>query len=195
MIFFRPLAAPAALFLAAAPLCSRGIATLAPSRTAVTSAPAQNEEPPRTAHANIVNPVGTPLGSAKFSQGSDGVTIEVDVIQQIPGPHGIHILAVGKCDQPDFGSAGAHFNPYGKKHGFDNPEGPHAGDLKNLEAGNDGHAIGTFLAPLVTLGSGPNSLFHSGGTSIAIDENPDDYRTDPGGQSGIHVACGVIVPN
>jgi superoxide dismutase, Cu-Zn family len=152
-----------------------------------------DDAPPTAAHANIVNPVGTTLGSANFRQDGDGVVIEIDVIQQVPGPHGIHVLDAGKCDTPDFGSSGPHFNPSNKKHGFDNPEGPHAGDLRNLEAGPDGHAKVTLRAPLVTLGSGANSLFHPGGTSIVIDENPDDYRTDPDGQSGIHVACGIVV--
>jgi superoxide dismutase, Cu-Zn family len=150
---------------------------------------------PLAAHADIIGPVGTPLGTAKLSQIDDAVKIELDVIQQVPGSHAVHILSVGKCEEPDFGSAGVHFNPYSKLHGTLNPDGPHAGDLPNFDVASDGHAHVILLAPLITLANGPNSLFHAGGTSIVIDESPDDYRTDPDGKSGIHVACGVIVKN
>jgi len=151
---------------------------------------AQTPEP--GAYADIVSPVEEQLGTAKFFLVPDGVKIELDVIQQVPGPHAVHILSVGKCDGPDFTSAGPHFNPYDAKHGTLNPEGPHSGDLPNVEAGLDGHLRGTIVAKGVTLGEGPNSLFHPGGTAIVIDENADDYKTDPDGNSGPHVACGVI---
>lgn len=144
------------------------------------------------AYADVVSPVEEKLGTAKFFAVNDGVKIELDVIQQVPGLHGVHILSEGKCDGPDFTSAGPHFNPYGKKHGTLNPEGPHAGDLPNVEAGLDGHLRATIVATGVTLGEEPNSLFHPGGSAIVIDENADDYKTDPDGNSGPHVACGII---
>lgn len=151
-------------------------------------------DPKPAAHADIQNSVGTKLGTANFFLDDGLIRIELDVVQLVPSAHAVHILEKGTCQGATrFASAGVHFNPDNKKHGFQNPEGPHAGDLCNVEAGSDGHAKSTMLAPLVTLGSGPNSLFHEGGTAIAIDENPDDYRTDPDGKSGSHVACGQIV--
>ena len=100
--------------------------------------------------------------------------------------------AVGKCDAPDFKTAGPHFNPDGKKHGTKNPEGPHAGDLSNFEVGADGRAKVSLLATRVTLGEGPNSLFHPEGTSLVIQEKPDDYMTHPAGNAGARIACGVV---
>ena len=86
---------------------------------------------------------------------------------------------MGKCEGPDFKSAGPHFNPAGKKHGKDNPQGPHNGDLPNIEVGADGHATASMLDTNVTLGDGPTSLFQPGGTSIVIHASMDDYKTDP----------------
>jgi superoxide dismutase, Cu-Zn family len=144
------------------------------------------------AHADIINAQGQKIGTADFSQTDAGVAIKVDVSQLAPGTHGIHIHAVGKCEGPDFKSAGGHLNPDMKKHGTENPDGPHAGDMPNLEAGTDGQTHTTILAKGVSLGSGPNSLFHDGGTAIVIHEKADDYKTDPSGNSGNRIACGVV---
>jgi Cu-Zn family superoxide dismutase len=99
---------------------------------------------------------------------------------------------VGKCEGPDFKSAGGHLNPEMKQHGKDNPSGPHAGDLLNLTVGPDGKAKASLIAVHATLDAGPNSLFHEGGTAIVIHEKEDDYKTDPTGNSGGRIACGVI---
>ena len=147
---------------------------------------------PKSAHADIVNAQGQNIGSAKIVPAKKGVKIEVNVSQLPPGKHGIHIHAVGKCDGPAFTTAGGHLNPDTKKHGKDNPEGPHAGDLLMIEAKADGTAKATLLDTMVTLGDGPNSVFHEGGTSIVIHEKEDDYKTDPAGNSGTRIACGVI---
>jgi Cu-Zn family superoxide dismutase len=185
-------------------LCSRGlvvIATLTLAASAIrpraivpmaAETIVAQDAPQSTARAEVINSVGTVLGTAKFSQSDGGVRIELDVVQQVPGPHAIHIDSIGKCEGPDFKSAGPHFNPYSKQHGSNNPAGPHAGDLSNFVAGLDGHAKVTLLAPLVTLGDGANSLFHPGATSLVIDEDPDDYKTDPDGNSGARIACGVV---
>src|ERR1700751_6276412 len=98
---------------------------------------------------------------------------------------------VGKCDGEDFPSAGPHLNPYTKKHGKDNPEGPHAGNLLNLEVNAGGIAKAT-LFNMVAPSEGRNSIFHDGGTAIVIHAKEDDYKTDPAGNSGPRIACGVI---
>jgi Cu-Zn family superoxide dismutase len=109
-----------------------------------------------------------------------------------PGEHGIHFHQNAKCDGPDFKSAGPHFNPDGKKHGFDNPEGHHAGDMRNITVDAQGNAKVRFTVSDLTLRDGPHSLFSNGGTAIVIHAKADDYKTDPSGNSGDRIACGVI---
>ncbi len=116
----------------------------------------------------------------------------LDVRQWPPGTHGIHIHTVGKCAGPDFATAGGHLNPGPKMHGKDNPMGPHAGDLLNFDVDADGKSHATLMADHVTLTDGPASLFHTGGTALVIHAMPDDYKTDPSGNSGARIACGVI---
>jgi Cu-Zn family superoxide dismutase len=145
-----------------------------------------------TAHADIVNATGDKIGTATLVPSAGGVRIDLSVSQLPPGTHGIHIHTAGKCEGPDFKTAGGHFNPADKKHGRDNPAGPHNGDLPNIEVGPDGKATTSLLDTNVTLSDGPNSLFHDGGTSIVIHAMQDDYKTDPAGNSGARIACGVI---
>jgi len=147
---------------------------------------------PKSAHADIVNAQGESIGSAKIIAAKKGVKIDVSVSKLPAGTHGIHIHTVGKCEGPAFTTAGGHLNPDTKKHGKDNPEGPHAGDLLNLVVKADGTGKATLLDTMVTLGDGPNSLFHDGGTALVIHEKEDDYKTDPTGNSGGRIACGVI---
>jgi Cu-Zn family superoxide dismutase len=99
---------------------------------------------------------------------------------------------VGKCEPPDFASAAGHFNPEGKKHGLLSPQGPHAGDLPNLPVAADGTGQLNYVARGVTLGSGSGSLFDADGTAVVIHAGPDDHKTDPAGNSGARIACGVI---
>jgi superoxide dismutase, Cu-Zn family len=170
------------LGLDAAYLCANG--AFLRSAFAQAAAPA--------AYADIVSPVEEKLGTAKFFPAEDGVRVELDAIQQVPGLHAVHILSVGKCEGPEFTSAGPNFDPgQNKQPGTSSPESPHAGNLPDVEAGLDGHMKATILAKGVTLGERPNSLFHPGGTAIVIDENATD-AVNPEGNSGPHVACGVI---
>lgn len=165
------------------------LAGFATTIKATHAVPPQSEQ---SGHAGIVNAQGQKIGTATIHPSDSGVRIDVVISQLSPGTHGIHIHTVGKCEGPAFASAGAHFNPASKKHGKDNPDGPHAGDLLNIEVGADGSGKASLSDSSVTLGDGPNSLFHEGGTALVIHEKADDYKTDPAGNSGARIACGVI---
>jgi Cu-Zn family superoxide dismutase len=142
--------------------------------------------------AVLRNADGKEVGTAVFTPTKNGVEVQVQVANLPPGKHGIHIHAAGKCEPPDFKSAGAHFNPSGRKHGLQNPAGAHAGDLPNLTVGDDGKGKGTLTARGATLGDGEGSLFGPGGTALVVHADPDDEKTDPAGNSGARIACGVI---
>lgn len=138
------------------------------------------------------NAEGKEVGKASLTSVKDGVKIQVRVSDLSPGKHGIHLHAIGKCDPPDFKSAGGHFNPSERHHGLHNPEGAHAGDLPNLEVGKNGKAKATFTAKGATLADGKGSLFGPDGAALVIHADADDEKTDPAGNSGARIACGVI---
>jgi Cu-Zn family superoxide dismutase len=144
--------------------------------------------------ARLKGPDGKLVGTAALSETTEGVIIVVQVSGLAPGYHGFHIHETGSCLEPDFKSAGGHFNPFGKEHGRRNPQGPHAGDLPNLLVDPLGQAVVVVSAPLVTLGSGVNSLFKSGGTAFVIHSGPDDHLSQPTGSAGGRAACGRILP-
>jgi Cu-Zn family superoxide dismutase len=145
------------------------------------------------ARANILDPAGKTVGSATLTEQKDGVRIVLKVSGLTPGKHGLHIHENGDCALPDFKSAGGHFNPFQKHHGIDNPQGKHAGDIPNLEVNKDGTVEMTVVATETTLGKGPGSLLKEGGTAIVIHADPDDNKSDPAGNAGPRVACGVVV--
>lgn len=145
-----------------------------------------------TAKATLVNTQGQKVGEATLTETPGGVKIDLIVENLPPGVHAFHIHEKGVCTGPDFLSAGGHFNPFGKHHGLKNPLGPHAGDLPSLVVGPDGRAQATVVDTLVTLKEGKNSLFQPGGTSLVIHEKADDDMTDPAGNAGARIACGVI---
>lgn len=148
----------------------------------------------KSAQADIVNAQGATIGHAKLTAASGGVKVALTVSQLTPGEHGIHIHTVGKCDGPAFTTAGAHFNPTNAHHGAHNTQqpNPHLGDLPNLVVSARGTAKITFTATGATLGDDANSLLHQGGTSLVIHAKPDDMMSDPSGNSGDRIACGVI---
>ncbi len=143
-----------------------------------------------TARAALAGPDGDALGQVTLVQTSTGVLVAVDVTGLSPGAHGFHIHGVGAC-APDFAAAGGHFAPGGEPHGYLNDDGPHAGDLPNLYASENGNARAHYFTSAVTLDADPDhSLFDEDGSAFIVHADPDDYRD--ASSAGARVACGVI---
>jgi Cu-Zn family superoxide dismutase len=137
---------------------------------------------------------GNSVGTATIVAKGQGVEVKLNLKDLPPGEHAVHFHQNAKCDPPDFKSAGGHFNPTGRQHGFDNPSGHHAGDMPNFTVKPNGTVKTTVKDADVVLGNGSesNSLFVNGGTSIMIHAKADDMKTDPSGNSGDRIACGAI---
>lgn len=161
-----------------------------PPSPSPTAPAASTSAPARTASATIRDLTGGAVGSATFTDTYSGVLIDGIVSNVGLGAHGIHIHAVGKCEPP-FTTAGGHFNPAGKQHGFMNPNGPHLGDLPNITTPAAGQLHFQLLLPGVSL-TGTNALLDADGASIVIHSARDDLKSDPAGNAGARIACGVI---
>ena len=145
------------------------------------------------ARATLKDASGKEVGQADLVQTPHGVLVKLSLKGAVPGDHAFHVHAVGKCEPP-FTSAGGHFNPGGKKHGIEAAEGAHAGDMPNLHIPASGELVIEIENPMISLVKGqPNSVFDADGSALVIHAGADDYKTDPTGNAGDRIACGVIV--
>ena len=149
------------------------------------------DEPRGGAPMALVNGAGQSIGGVRAWQTAGGVSFRIDASGLPHGIHGIHVHSVGRCDGPDFASAGPHWNPAGRKHGTGNPAGPHAGDLPNVEVAANGVLAATVVLP----GTSMANLLDADGAALVLHAGPDDNVTDPSGNSGARIACAVITPN
>ena len=145
------------------------------------------------ARAALAGADGTAYGEVIVAQGDNGLLVNITARGMSPGAHGVHIHQTGKCEGPDFKSAGGHWNPSDKQHGFDNPQGAHAGDFFNLDIGGDGTGALEATISGASLSDGDNPLLDADGAAFIVHEGPDDLKTDPSGDSGGRLACGVFV--
>jgi Cu-Zn family superoxide dismutase len=153
---------------------------------------ASAQAPAATASATINDAMGKAIGTAMLRETTSGVLIKVDLTAAPAGTHALHVHTTGKCDAPMFMTAGGHFAPGMTKHGLLAAGGPHAGDLPNIYVPADGKLSIEILEPNVTLAAGPRSLLDADGSAIVLHAMADDYMTDPAGNAGGRIACGVV---
>ncbi|NIJ23867.1 superoxide dismutase family protein [Sphingomonas japonica] len=159
------------------------LSACAPMDEPMVGAPAE-----RVATAELRTATNANVGTATATAMADGIQIVVEGMGMPPGPHGAHVHTTGRCDAPGFESAGGHWNPTTMQHGAQNPAGPHAGDMPNLDVASDGAATLTFTLPSGTM----EGLLDGDGSAMMVHAGPDDMKTDPSGNSGSRIACGVF---
>ena len=184
---------PSLVLIALAMGCARqAVVTTAPTVQPPVQAPAPPPVKIDVRASAVINDVSnTTIGTATFADTPAGLLVSVSISGLGIGPHGIHLHAVGLCVTPGFGSAGPHFNPEGKKHGFLNSDGHHAGDMPNIVSPPAGVHKAEFILEGVKL-TGRGGLRDDDGATIVVHGSADDYSTDPAGNSGGRIACGVI---
>lgn len=168
------------------------ILLLSACATASSSEGAASSGPAPTAHAKLVAGDGSPRGEAVVTEAADGLHVLVRAQGLTPGMHAVHIHTMGTCTPPDFTSAGGHWNPTGHKHGKDNPDGMHMGDMPNMIAGADGAGEMEYVIVGGTISGGATPLLDADGAAVVIHAQADDNKTDPAGNAGGRVACGVL---
>lgn len=182
---------PHKIWLAAASSLGMGACT-ANAPPAPAPAPSAIGRGPAIATAQVREPAGRAVARASVAQAGDSLRVRVDAAGLAPGAYGVHLHSAGRCDPPGFVSAGPHWNPAARQHGKDNPQGMHLGDLPNLLVGTDRRGSFEYTIPGASLAGGANALIDTDGAAVVIHAQADDYRTDPSGNSGARIACGVL---
>lgn len=143
-------------------------------------------------NSEIIDASGQSLGSVRVTQEPDGTRIVANLVGLPVGVHAVHLHAVGRCEPPTFATAGGHFNPAMKQHGSLNPAGEHDGDLPNITVGDDRRVAIDMVRKGLRMADGPAPLLGLDGAAIVIHAAPDDYKTDPAGNAGARIACGIL---
>lgn len=155
-----------------------------------TDAASHSEQP--GAHAEVMTARGQQVAVAEVGQQGGALYVAIDVSGMAPGRYAVHLHTVGRCDGPGFESAGGHWNPTARSHGFHADAGPHMGDLPNLAVNAGGRGLVAFQIQGARLTGGANPLLDADGASVVIHAREDDFQTDPSGNSGDRIACGVL---
>ncbi len=153
------------------------------------------DSPLSSAQAELKNAEGQATGTVRLTQRGEDIAVSVSVLGLTPGMHGTHVHMTGACDAPDFMGAGGHWNPAATQHGLQNPQGHHAGDLPNMEVKADGKGALEFTIANAQLAGAEHALLDADGAAIVIHAGPDDMVSDPAGNSGGRIACGVVRPD
>lgn len=179
----RALCAAAGLAALALAGCAAGEPDLAP----MAAAPAM-----ASVSTDVREPGGRLVARSTATEIGDGVRIRIEAAGLARGTYGAHIHTTGRCDPPGFESAGGHWNPTNRRHGSQDPQGQHKGDLPNLMVGSTGQGSLEYTIPGVQLTGGATDMLDADGAALVIHAGADDYRTDPSGNSGARIACGVF---
>jgi len=169
-------------------LLAAAVSALAIGGCAINEPPVEQAPEIAIARANLMDANGRQVGTAAVQQVGDSVRVTIDGTALPSGPHGAHLHRTGLCTPPTFDSAGPHWNPTDRQHGKDNPAGLHLGDLPNVLIGTDGRGTLEYTIPMTSVAA----LLDADGASLVIHAQGDDYRTDPSGNSGGRIACGVF---